>query len=208
MPKISKKFTTIFIVIACVALVYGVKFVAGLSKNGVSTGSFTKVKGNNDAPIKITEFIDFQCPACAQGSQYLKGEIEKYPEAIRLQLKHYPLAMHRYGLLSARYAECAAQQGQFWPFHDVLLARQGNWKRLTDAEPAFVRMASEVNLDSRKLEACLKGEKADKIIEKNKAEGKSLGVRSTPTYVVNGKIIVGKQSLELEITKLLRENGY
>jgi len=208
MPKISKKFTTILIVVACLAVVGGAKFFIGLSRGNISMGTFAKVKGNDKAPIKVTEFIDFQCPACAKGAAYLKEMIEKYPEAIRLELKHFPLPMHEYGILGARYAECAAQQEKFWPFHDLLLARQGNWRRLADARPAFDRVAGDVSLNKRELDACLQERAVDKIIDKNKAEGKTRGVKSTPTYFVNGKIVVGKKSLDIQIRRLLKENGY
>ena len=134
--------------------------------------------------------------------------IEKYPKAIRLELKHYPLPMHRHGLSSSRYAECAAQQGKFWLFQDLLLARQSNWHRLFDADPAFEKIADDIHLDKRDLKVCLKDDTVDETIKKNKKEGIVLGIRSTPTYFVNGKMIVGKKSLEEEIRKLLGQNGY
>jgi len=208
MPKISKNFSTILVAVACFAVVGGAKFFIGLSRNNMSSGTLAKVKGSNKAPIKVTEFIDFQCPACAKGAAYLKEMIEKYPEAIRLELKHFPLQMHEYGVLGARYAECAAQQEKFWPFHDLLLARQGNWRRLADVQPAFDRVAGDVSLNKQELEACLQEGAVDKIIAKNKAEGKTRGVKSTPTYFVNGKMVVGKKSLDFQIRRLLQENGY
>ena len=110
MKKRSKKFTAVLVLIFCIAIVYGLKAVIGLSAKGESTQAYGKVKGDKNAPVKITEFIDFQCPACAQGAKYLKEEIQRHPELIRLQIKHFPLKMHRHGLLSAQYAECAAQQ--------------------------------------------------------------------------------------------------
>lgn len=178
------------------------------SKKNVTSKTFARVKGEDNAPIKVKEFIDFQCPACAHGAKYLKETMIKYPGAIRLELGHYPLKSHQFGLLGSRYAECALQQGKFWPFHDLLLARQGNWNRLADAQPAFKRIAQEVDLNTKKLETCLQSDEADKAIEKNRDEGKKLGVRSTPTYFVNGKMIVGRKSLELEINRLLEKNGY
>ena len=208
MAKISRQSATILIVIICVVSVYATKFlVSAFRKDGSST-NVSRMKGSNNAPIKVTEFIDFQCPACAHGAAYLKKTIEEYPEAIRLELRHYPLQSHQYGFISSRYAECAARQEKFWPVHDLLLARQSNWKRLADATPAFEQIAIDSNLDQQELKACLDEGAVDEIIQKNKDEGKALGIRSTPTYFVNGKMIVGKKSLEDEITKLLEKNGY
>jgi len=207
MPKKSRTVTTIIIIGVCLAIVYGVKMLNGASKSNLSTAAKAKIKGNDDAPLKITEFIDFQCPACAKGSQYLMQQMKQHPDLIRLQLKHFPLTMHKHGIISAQYAECAAQQGKFWPFHDLVLERQGNWKRLADAQPAFDRIAREIKLSSQQLSACLIGGKANKVIEKNKTEGQSLKIRSTPTYFVNGKMVVGQKYLAIEINKYLSEHG-
>lgn len=207
MRKKSKKLTSIMIILVALAVVYGAKSLIGASGDGLAAGSYAKVKGEDDAPLKITEFIDFECPACAHGAKYLKEIMGEHPGLIRLQLKHFPLQMHRYGLLSSQYAECASQQGEFWPYHDLLIERQGNWKQLADATPAFEQIAKEVGLDQAMLSSCLVGSKAAKIIEKNKLEGQSLQIRSTPTYFVNGEMVVGQKSLQLKIEKYLQENG-
>lgn len=207
MSKKSKKIITALIIIFCLIAVFGVKAYFGLSKGRLTADAKAKVKGDNDAPLKITEFIDFQCPACAKGAMYLKAEMQRHPGLIRLQLKHFPLQMHRHGFLSAQYAECAAEQGKFWAMHDLLLARQSNWKRLDNPRPAFDQMVNEARIDERQLQACIKSGRADKIIQQNKTEGSDRGVRSTPAYFVNEKMVVGKKSLELEIKQYLEANG-
>lgn len=208
MKKISKELATALIIVICVAVVYTTKSLVFRTNEHGPVETIGKIKGSDDAPIKVTEFIDFQCPACAHGAAYLKEMVEKYPEAIRVELKHYPLQMHRHGYLSSRYAECAASQGRFWPFQDILLARQDSWQRLIDARPVFERIADESRLDRKKLKACLKDDRVDEIINKNKEEGRALGIRSTPTYFVNGEMFVGKKSLEEQVSKLLEEHGY
>jgi len=206
MSKKSKKMTTVTIIILCLIVVFGVKTYLGASKGQLTPRAQAKIKGNNDAPLKITEFIDFQCPACANGSKYLKETMERHPQLIRLQLKHFPLQMHRYGFLSARYAECATEQGKFWEMHDLLLARQNNWKRLDDPRPAFSQMANEARIDEQKLKECVASGRSDKIIEQNRVEGSGRRIRSTPTYFVNGKMVVGQKSLELAINQYLEAN--
>ncbi|MCK5083924.1 MAG: thioredoxin domain-containing protein, partial [Candidatus Omnitrophica bacterium] len=176
MTKISKKFAAALIVIICVVVVFTTKFLIQRFRGSRPSESIAKIKGDDNAPIRVTEFIDFQCPACAQGAAYLKEMIEKYPKAIRLELKHYPLPMHRHGLSSSRYAECAAQQGKFWLFQDLLLARQSNWHRLFDADPAFEKIADDIHLDKRDLKVCLKDDTVDETIKKNMKEGIVLGI--------------------------------
>ena len=115
--------------------------------------------------------------------------------------------MHKHSLISAKYAECAGQQGQFWAFQDSLIKRQRLWHKLRDAKPAFDIMAKDLNLDIKQLEICLQSEETDKVIQKDKDEGKRMKIRSTPTYFVNGEMVVGMKSLKQLIEKLLAEKG-
>ena len=207
MAKKTKKTITILIIVIGITVVFGVKNYFGSSKNRSTPSNLAKIKGRSDAPVKVTEFIDFQCPACAFGAKYLKEVMQRHPELIRLQLKHFPLQMHKHGFLSAQYAECSAEQGKFWQMHDLLLARQNNWKRLDDPRPAFDQMISEAGIDARTIKECVESGRADKIIERNRTEGGNRKIRSTPTYFVNGKMVVGKKSLELEINRYLEEDS-
>ncbi len=205
MSQRSKLRGTILVVAVSVAAVLAVKFFLGLSPRDTRSPDEMRAKGNKSAPIQITEFIDLECPACARGAEYLARMIVTHPETIRLELKYFPLPSHRHGLLAARYAECAARQEKFWPFQDALLARQANWSRLVDATPAFVLIAQEVSLDKDKLGACLNDKSVDALIQESRLEGERRGVKSTPTYYVNGKMVVGMQSLEPELERLLAE---
>ncbi|OGX37524.1 MAG: hypothetical protein A3C36_05690 [Omnitrophica WOR_2 bacterium RIFCSPHIGHO2_02_FULL_52_10] len=207
MAKKSKKLVSLIVLTVCIVAVLGMKVVVGMTKGKLSADAFTKVKGNKNAPLNITEFIDFQCPACAHGAMYLKEVMEKHPGLIRLTVKHFPLAMHQHGMLSAGYAECTVEQGKFWPYHDLILSRQNNWKQLEDPRPAFEQMGKELGLDLQAIQNCLEGMAVVKTIEQSKTEGQALNIRSTPTYFVNGKMFVGQKSLEQEITKYLEEHG-
>jgi len=207
MARNNKNLTVALIVIGCIAVVLGVKAMKGNGVGSFKSADNPRAKGDERAPLKITEYIDFQCPACAAGSKYLSETFEEHPDLIRLQMKYFPLQMHKHGYTSAFYAECAAQQGKFWPYHDLLLNRQPNWKRLDDAGPAFEKMADDVQMDREKLNTCLQSDQVKRAIEKNILEGQGLGIRSTPTYYVNGKMVVGMQSLQMEINKHLNENS-
>ena len=206
MSKPSKGLISALVVFGVFALVYGVKFFIDSSRSGIGESASARVKGVEDAPVRIVEFIDFQCPACAQGAKFLKSFMEQHPGKLRLELKYFPFKTHRHGMLSAQYAECAARQGKFWPYHDYLVERQNNWKRLEDAKPAFDFMAKEVGLDSAQLETCLADESVVSFLEKHKKEGTSLGVRQTPTYFINGKMVVGKKSLQLKLSELFNDS--
>jgi len=208
MNKNNKKIMVTFFIVALgvVAIVAIGALRQKMGKNlfGVMN---PRVKGNEKAPLKITEFIDFQCPACARGSIYLKKLIQDHPDLIRLELKYFPLRMHKHGELSSFYAECAARQGLFWPMHDLLIERQDQWKDLANAEPVFKAMTQQIKLETQKLESCLKDEAVTKVIQTHKDEGGVLGVRSTPTYFVNGEMVVGSNNLTDKINAFLKEKG-
>jgi protein-disulfide isomerase len=200
----TKKLATFIIIFVCMSAIYGIKLFVASSQ--ADTEIFTgRIKGSIKAPLQVIEFIDFQCPACASGAQYLKKFMEEHPDVIRLEMKYFPLKMHKHAFLSCRYAECASRQGKFWAFHDQLIENQIQWKELLEAQPVFDFMAEEVGMDIEKLKICLGDELINEVINYDKVEGKTLGVRSTPSYFINGKMVVGPKTLKLELDKVLEK---
>ncbi len=199
---------TVIVVVLSVAVVLGVKSLKAFVKGSVQANISARVKGDKKAPVHITEFIDFECPACAEGARHIKKFMTEHPPTVYLELKYFPLSSHRYGLLSAQYAECAGRQGKFWPFHDYLIERQANWKRLTDATPAFEQIAQDVDMNLEILSQCLKDTSVTESIQKDRQEGDTLGIKSTPTYYINGKMVVGVASLGTELNKYVQEAGH
>ncbi len=205
MPRISKLKTTIIIFLISFGIVAGIKAFNFRAHDRSSDSD--KVKGSKSAPIKIIEYADFQCPACAKGAQYIKNFMMTNPNKIQLEFKYYPLPMHQHAFMSSRYAECASRQGMFWEFHDLVFERQDQWKELMNSMSAFDGISKEIGLDTAQLNACLNDQKVDQIIEQNKASGSQQGVKSTPSYFINGKMVVGYKSLAEELDRLMIENG-
>jgi protein-disulfide isomerase len=205
---ISKKQTTILVISLCVGGILLGKFllrqVQSLSYNSVQARS----KGNPNADVKIQEYIDFQCPACAQGSIALSKMFSAHPDDLFIEIKYFPLRNHPHGMLAARYAECAARQGKFWAFQGLLVEKQSYWSELNNAEPMLRRFVQEAGVDEAQLRSCLDDKRTDEVIKADRATGKSLGVQSTPTYFVNGKMMVGLKSLDEELKNYLGENLY
>jgi len=75
------------------ALILGIKYLVPMIGAHAFSDSQGALKGNKDASIKVVEFLDFECPACAQGAIYLKKFIKTNPELISLEVKHFPLRM-------------------------------------------------------------------------------------------------------------------
>ena len=193
--KVSKSAAGIFLLLACVVGVFALKVLS--SRHGVDGGVDRQVltarmKGDPKGKIKIVEFTDFQCPACAKADEKVREMFEKYPGQLFLELKYFPLAtMHPFAIRAATYAECAARQGKFWPFQDVLFKTQTSWAKMTTVDEYFSGLAVGVGMDGASLAACVNDASVERAIRENMDQGQSLGVGSTPTFFVNGKMAVG-----------------
>ncbi len=206
MRKISKKQISFLIIAFTIAAVYGLKLWKQSSQTSSKNVMAVKTKGDPRASIKIVEYVDLECPSCAKGSKYLDQFMKDHPGKIYLQIKYFPLTMHQHGFTSAKYAECTARQEKFWPFVDLVFERQKEWSILHNARPAFDQIAKEINLNMGQLERCLDDKSVDDVVMANAREGKALDVKSTPSYFVNGKMVVGIKYLEAELNRLLEEN--
>jgi len=147
MPKFSKKSATLLVIVVCVLVIGGVKLFFQVFRLGLDDTIPARAKGNPEAAIRITEYVNFQCKDCARGARYLSRFMNNHPDEVYLELKFFPASGQKHSLLSARFAECADRQGKFWPFHDLLVQRQHRWKKLSDAHPAFEQIAKDVDLD-------------------------------------------------------------
>jgi protein-disulfide isomerase len=195
----TKLKSALVIVLVLAGLIAFAKILV-VPKKALVNFQMARAQGNPDAHVKILEFIDFQCPACANGVKYLKTFIGRHPDDIFLQVRYYPLTnMHHHAMISALYSECAARQGKFWALDDLMMDQQSQWAQLISAEPVFQAMALQVGMKTDQLNACLSSDDARRVINDEKSLGQSLGVSSTPTYFINSKMVVGTKSLEDEL---------
>ena len=120
----NKLQTTVGVVLVLAGLVVGAKIFLAPPKAEINFQT-ARAKGNPQARLKIVEFIDFQCPACAYGVKYLKTFFDQHPNDIYLQVRYYPLTnVHHHAMISALYSECAARQGKFWALNDLMMPQQ------------------------------------------------------------------------------------
>jgi len=157
--------------------------------------------GKVDAPVKILEFADFECPACGNFSVVTEPDVRT--RIINTGLANityfdFPLSMHRNTVAASNAAACADEQGKFWPMHDRLFQAQDEWNgEATDSpKPFFKRYAQEVGLDVGKWETCYDARKYQKRIGANLADGLRRGVGSTPTFVIGNKLYRGMASYD------------
>jgi protein-disulfide isomerase len=94
---------------------------------------------------------------------------------------------------AALAAECADEQGRFWEYHDTLFANQGG---LAFTDSKLKEYARKLKLNPRTFGECLDSGKHREKVEGETAVAASLGARGTPTFFVNGRLLVGAQPFE------------
>jgi protein-disulfide isomerase len=146
--------------------------------------------GAPSAPIEIIEFSDFECPYCRQLEPVLRQLRAKYGDRLRLIWKDFPLPIHSRARGAAEAARCAADQGRFWEFHDVLFANQ---QALGPDD--LKRHAKATELDVDQFGQCIDRGAHRSEISADLEEGARQGVEATPTVFINGRVVIGAQPL-------------
>jgi predicted DsbA family dithiol-disulfide isomerase len=142
-------------------------------------------KGAAKAAVTIVEFSDFECTFCAQAQDTLTKIMERYGGEVRLVFKHLPSEGHRNSLAAARAAYCAGQQDRFWQFHDALFATRDL------SVPFFGEIAAKLGLGREKFAACVSGEASRTAVVKDIEMAKRYRIDSTPSFLINGKLVKG-----------------
>lgn len=160
-------------------------------------------KGGVDAKVTIIEFSDFECPFCAKGKDLVTEISKKYGKKVKIAFKHFPLPFHKRAKAASNASMCvhAQKKDAFWKMHDELFDNQ---QELTTE--GIEKMAGKMGIDMAKFKECVSKGEFMAYIDKNIEEGKKVGVKSTPTFFVNGRIISGAQGIEVfeeEIAKHL-----
>ena len=149
-------------------------------------------KGPQNAPITIVEFSDFQCSYCKRVLPVLTQVMERYPTQVKLAFRDFPIQnIHPHAQKAAEAAHCAAEQGKFWEYHDLLFEKQ-------EAIPSVNHLdyAKTLGLEVERFQACIDGRRYKEKVEHNYADGVKAGVSGTPAFFINGRLLSGAQPLE------------
>ncbi len=152
--------------------------------------------GSDSAKVKIVEFSDFQCPACKAAAQPLRDAVAKNSTDVQLIYRYFPLPIHKNGKISARAGAAAAKQGKFWQMFDLLFQTQDEWSSQTDPANTFVILAKQLNLNADQYKTDLNSDELKKKVDDDSSYALSLSTDQTPTFYINGKKVVGVQTLE------------
>ncbi|MFF4601361.1 DsbA family protein [Streptomyces sp. NPDC001339] len=151
--------------------------------------------GKKDAPVVLVEYADYQCSYCGKFTRETQPElVKKYVDAgtLRIEFRNFPV----FGAPSERAARAswaAGRQGKFWEMHATLYAETRKGDAL--AEDKLVEMARASGVpDIEKFRTDLKSADAEQALKKDQEEGYQLGVQSTPSFLVNGRPVMGAQA--------------
>jgi protein-disulfide isomerase len=159
-----------------------------------TTGFRGYIKGSPEAPVEITEFADYQCPFCQTFATLQMPTIDERlikTGRIRWRYRDFPLQQHPFARLAAHSAACADEQGKYWDQHQRIYEGQSDWAGARDAGPIFRQYAKASGLDLGRYDACMKAGKYAGRIQASYNEGVQLGVGSTPTLLVGGRLYRG-----------------
>jgi len=204
----QQRIITVLVVVAGALLVAAILILPSIRENAKPVGAITTVEpkerpgadgtalGDPNAPVLVEVWEDFQCPACQGYSQQIEPEVVKNYVATgkaHYVFHHYPFiddnAASKESDQSANASMCAAEQGRFWDYHDILFA---NWKGENEgaySDKRLVAFAETIGLKMDDFNSCFGANKYKAEIQKDFQDGQQAGVSGTPSVFVNGTII-------------------
>jgi protein-disulfide isomerase len=187
--------------------------VDDISSNVTKAKDSPHVRGDENAPVTLEEFGDFQCPSCRLLYLEMKNIKAEYgPSRLRIVFRQFPLAtMHEHALEAAHAAEAAGLQNRFWEMHDLLYDNQQTWSTASEVRPVFLSYARQLGLDTERFARDMDSTEVSKRVLNDEARGESLHVVGTPTVFINGREIppqeMTKEGLRSAIDRALHEKG-
>jgi protein-disulfide isomerase len=172
---------------------------ATIERTGLYRGP---ARGSANAPVTIAVFTDLLCTHCGNALGTLDQLLEEYPAKLRVVVKQLPV--HRAAVLPAEAAFAADAQGKFWELHDLMLAHQDDL-----SYDSLIALAERAGLDVAAFRTALDRHTYAAQVDADKSAAAELDVQATPTFVINGKRVVGNRpvaDLRTVIDQALAEN--
>lgn len=160
--------------------------------------------GSPGAPVTIVEFSDYECPFCKKFTTEILPSIkEQYVDTgkVRFVFSDFPLEIHPNARAAAIAARCAGEQNAYFAYHDRLFA---NSKNLSHEN--FLRIATDLGLDVGVFSQCLDDQKHQASLDADIGAAKELGVKGTPSFLVNGQLVTGAQPFSVFQAMIERED--
>jgi len=148
--------------------------------------SYSQRLGPRSAKVTLVEFLDPGCESCAAMSPHVKAILDAHPGQVQLVLRYNPL--HQGADTAVKLLEAARKQGMYWETLQLMFDTQSEWASHHHPEPEkLLGFLPSLGLDMTRLELEMQGMDIASILHQDMADAKTLGVRKTPTFFVNGK---------------------
>lgn len=155
-----------------------------------------KALGPADAKVVLKEYADFQCPFCKMFNQSVQPQIiEDYVKTgkVRYEFHHFIIIDGNVGgsesRRSAEASECAAEQGRFWDYHEIVFANQGGEGAGGFSDQRLKAFAETIGLDTGEFNTCFNTRRTSNAVNLDDATARSIGLTGTPALLVNGKLV-------------------
>ena len=166
----------------------------------VTRADANRIRGAANAPVWVVVISDFQCPFCKRWHDETEAQIERdYVRTgkVRLAYINYPIAsIHPNAYATHEVAMCAAEQERFWPVAEALFRTQDQWKGSRDVRAYLDSLLRTLPVDKTRLDACVRGGEMRALIDADIDRSTRTGVGSTPSFLINGRPLVGAQPYE------------
>lgn len=205
----SGRFAIILVVLVAI---FGGIFVFSKNKAGApsagSSGnaaqSTSHIEGSSKTGVVLTEYGDFQCPACSAEYPLVKQVVEAYKDRIQFQFVNFPLyQIHQNAMAAHRAAEAASNQGKFWEMYDLLYQNHDSWANGSTPTSQFEGYAQQLGLDIGKFKTDAASSTTNDTIWADINKGKALDISGTPTFYIDGKKIDANPTSVDEFNKLI-----
>ena len=146
--------------------------------------------GPDSAPLQVTEYADFECPACARFAIVTMPDVIQrlIPSGkLRWSWMDYPLGQHVNSPIAHVAAACAADQGRFWEMEYALYSHQDDWFEAKNPESKIRDYAKSIGLQADSFRVCLTERRHWATIQANRCTGAKLAIDGTPTFFLNGR---------------------
>lgn len=202
--RLSNLLTAVLVV--CAVTITGLVVRRELFARGAEPSSLIDVKVDNwqsfaatgsalgtpQAPVRVVEFSDFQCPFCARVTPELRQLQQRYPGKVAVVYRHFPLEnIHPHAFAAAVAAECAGEQNRFEAFHDALFAGQDSIGK----RPWSAYAAQAAVPDAGAFDRCVREQRFAGRVREDMRAAQRAGIDGTPSFIFGGRMVSGSNAI-------------
>ena len=172
---------------------------ASVSGSATADDGYVGYRLNREVPGAgtATLYTDYQCPYCAKAEPKFEEAAKKLDGVLNVTVRHMPLNMHANAVPAALAVEAAAAQGKHLEMANKLFATQNDWKNIKERDKLrtlFNDYAKELGLNTEEFDKVLLASDTVKPIQRDYDHAVKIGVKGTPTFAVNDKVVEGLDS--------------